>query len=71
MQASITGMIASMMTWMLGAIKWYSVNLPDITAWMVHIAQIGGLVIVWLSIKILLRNLKNGSNSIDPTEVKK
>jgi hypothetical protein len=65
-KAAGTGIIASIGTWVLGAIKWYAHNLPMLTEWLVHFAQIGGLVIVILSIRILRRNIKNGKNSIDP-----
>lgn len=71
MQASATGLFASVITWMLGAFEWYSMNIPALTEWLTHLAQIGGLVIVVLSIRILRRNLKNGSYSIDPISGKK
>jgi hypothetical protein len=65
-KAAGTGIIASVGTWLIGAVKWYAVNLPILTEWLVHFAQIGGLVIVILSIRILRRNLRTGKNSIDP-----
>lgn len=68
LQAGTTGIFASLATWVIGAVKWYATNLPILTEWLVHLAQIGGLVIVWLSIRILRRNLRNGNNSIDPKE---
>lgn len=66
LRAGGTGFIASILAWLLGAAQWYVANLPSITSWLMHLAQIGGLIIVWLSIRILRRNLKNGKNSIDP-----
>lgn len=61
-----TGVLASIFTWMLGALEWYSSHLNTITGWVVHVAQIGGLVIMFYSYRILRRNWKTGSSSRNP-----
>lgn len=58
------GVIASMFTWLIGVVNWYSFHLRDINDWLVHLAQLGGLVVVFLSIMILRRNWKNGSQKL-------
>ena len=62
---------SAIISWLVGAFQWYAVNMPQITQWLLHIAQIGGLVIMVYSILILRRNWKSGkSNSTDPLNTK-
>ncbi len=57
------GLFASIATWLLGALRWYVENMPLITQWVVHIVQLGGVVIMIYTILILRRNWKKGSQS--------
>lgn len=54
------GLFASVVTWLLGAMRWYVENMPLITQWVVHIVQLGGVVIMIYTILILRRNYKKG-----------
>jgi hypothetical protein len=54
------GIFASIGTWFLGAFKWYTTHMPEIGTWITHIAQIGGLFVIYYSIRNLRRN------SVDP-----
>lgn len=58
-RTGIAGALASVATW-------YAGNLETINQWLVHVAQLGGLVIMFYSILILRRNWKNGKNSSNP-----
>jgi hypothetical protein len=62
------GLGASFFTWLVGAFKWYAGNLQTITDWLVHIAQLGGMVVMVLSVMILWRNWKTGKNSANPKD---
>ena len=57
------GLFASIVTWLLGAFQWYVEHMPLITQWVVHLVQLGGVVIMIYTILILRRNWKSGSKS--------
>jgi hypothetical protein len=62
------GLLASAFTWVAGAFNWYTLNLHVLNDWIVHIAQLGGLVVLYFSIRILRRNWTKGINSIKPLD---
>lgn len=62
------GLSASGFTWLAGIIGWYSTHLNEINAWLIHVAQLGGIVVMIYTILILRRNWKNGSNSRNPLD---
>ena len=65
------GLGSAIISWLVGACQWYATNMPQITQWLLHIAQIGGIVIMVYSILILRRNWKSGkNNSTDPLNTK-
>jgi len=65
LKTASTGLFASIFTWFLGAIKWYAGHLQSITDVLVHVAQIGGLVVIALTIRKLWREGKSEKKSMD------
>ncbi len=63
-----TGVIGSIIVGIADALKWYQANLPIINDWLIHVAQLGGVVIMVYSVMILRRNWKTGKNTKNPLE---
>lgn len=63
-----TGVIGSIIVAIGDFFRWYQQNLPDINNWLIHIAQLGGVVMMVYSVMILRRNWKTGKNTKNPLE---